>query len=464
MAIVKVYFCKDADSVMKYVLKGRSPDDITDSEGVMPEAAAHRFKTDSQFHNPRATNQCVHVIQSWSEKDSQKLSPSEFNAIGKQMISEYWPGHEFVIKTHTDTGKIHNHIVVNTVNLDTWKRIESKRRHLYELRERSDKICKENGLSVIDQAAKERRAQLPDKVRQMERFGKRSWLLDLVQKVDLAREYATSYDELSATLSEFNIRASIEEKNITYFHSGRTRGKRGSKLGKNYDKVGLEEAFSKNREKYRNEPDAQLALKAKIIDLKNQPSVSVYKKVPRAERKSVAYSDKELERFKFPISELRKAKGSILEYCKRNNIALTTNAQGQTVMKGREHVRLLNDCELINTKNGVHGSLIDLVAIHKNMSFLEAVAHINSNPNILLLEAHLGEVKRTFTSFYIPKQEQMDLTKAALHLDKFFFSKGAQSKAGELLLKSGNAQVHQNGMFRIFSTDEEHGADVGGKN
>ena len=40
MAIVKVYFCKNVDSAMSYVLKDRSPDDVVDAEGCIPETAA----------------------------------------------------------------------------------------------------------------------------------------------------------------------------------------------------------------------------------------------------------------------------------------------------------------------------------------------------------------------------------------------------------------------------------------
>jgi Relaxase/Mobilisation nuclease domain len=131
-----------------------------------------------------------------------------------------YKGHEAIIKTHTDTGKIHNHIVVNMVNHETGKMLENKKYHLHKLRDLNDKICLANGLSVINREAKERRARLPDKVLRMERFNRFSYIFDTKQKADFARKYATGYDEYVAILGQLGVAARVENKNITYYYPG----------------------------------------------------------------------------------------------------------------------------------------------------------------------------------------------------------------------------------------------------
>ena len=51
--------------------------------------------------------------------------------------------------THLDKGHLHNHIVVNSVSFVDGRKYRSTPKSLYALREVSDRLCRENGLSVI---------------------------------------------------------------------------------------------------------------------------------------------------------------------------------------------------------------------------------------------------------------------------------------------------------------------------
>ena len=59
--------------------------------------------------------------------------------------------YEFVLSTHIDKGHIHNHIIFNNVNMVTGKCYQSNKRSYHQIRYQSDKLCKENSLSVIDE-------------------------------------------------------------------------------------------------------------------------------------------------------------------------------------------------------------------------------------------------------------------------------------------------------------------------
>ncbi len=159
-----------------------------------------------------------------------------------------------------------------------------------------------------------------------------------------------------------------------------------------------------------------------------------------------------------PMDELRRARmGSIFEYCKRNKLELARDDKGQTVLKGRPFV-VVTDNEWTNTKNKTRGSLIDFVAAHREVSFLQAVAHINGNKRLLLLEHTFGEQKRKFTSFYFPKSESMDWKNSVEHFSRFLTALNCNRKLGESLLKKQQVQVGKSGAIRLFGKDDSSGA------
>ena len=55
-----------------------------------------------------------------------------------------------MVATHIDRKHIHNHIVLNSVHQETGKKWQFSKAQLYDLREQSDSLCRQYGLSVID--------------------------------------------------------------------------------------------------------------------------------------------------------------------------------------------------------------------------------------------------------------------------------------------------------------------------
>ena len=88
-----------------------------------------------------------HLIQSF---DIGEVTPEEAHEVGKQLADEWLKGkYEYVIATHIDKGHCHNHIIFNAVNYVDFHTYRSNKRTYRELRQLSDEICKEHGLSVI---------------------------------------------------------------------------------------------------------------------------------------------------------------------------------------------------------------------------------------------------------------------------------------------------------------------------
>jgi len=465
MAYVKTRFSHDAKAKLRYVTKERAERDVSDSEGCSVETAADNFEAVRQLFNREGGNECLHIVQSWDAKESALKTPEEFNAIGKRLASELYPGHQFVIRTHTDQGHIHNHIVLNTVNSETGKRIQNKKSVIQMTRNYSDKLCLENGLSVIDSRDLGQKAHLPFKVQQMVRFNRPSYLYDIVQKADFARQYATHMNEYQEILGAFNITTRVTEKTISYFYPGREKGKRGSKLGKRYDKEGLASAFERNEGMCLARPEARNELTSLIRQIKQGKAVSI----PAPERVGASPtapprpprptpSEEALKNSPLSSSEIRRAKWiSIARYCEMNRIELKENAQGKKVLKGREHI-VVGEDDFRNTRNGTRGTLIDFVAAHKSKTYLQAIADLNHNPKLLLLEEHMGVAKRNYNSFYFPKESRLEWKGAANHLGSLMREYGLSEKLGQSLHEKGYLQVSHKGIIRLFPERDDSGA------
>ncbi len=89
-----------------------------------------------------------HLIQSFSPED--KLTPEEINRIGYETIKELTGGNfRFIVTTHTDKSHIHNHILINSVDLNSHKKLKWDYAQERNLRMISDRLAKESGAKII---------------------------------------------------------------------------------------------------------------------------------------------------------------------------------------------------------------------------------------------------------------------------------------------------------------------------
>lgn len=90
-----------------------------------------------------------HFIQSFKPGE---VTPEQAHAIGVQFAKEcFGEDFEVVIGTHLDTQHLHNHIVINSVSCVDGKKYHSSPESYYNrIRLTSDRLCRENNLSVID--------------------------------------------------------------------------------------------------------------------------------------------------------------------------------------------------------------------------------------------------------------------------------------------------------------------------
>ena len=185
---------------------------------------------------------CYHVIQSFPPGEG---SPEQIHKIGIAFAKECFGDFEVVIGTHLDRGHLHNHIVINSVSFVDGRKYRSVPKTLYQLRDVSDRICKENGLSVIIPKGKGKHyAEW-----QAEQNGKTTIRSMIRKDVDVAIEKSFNYRSFLEVMraSGYIVKYGQNVKHTAVKPKGGQRYIRLSSLGQGYTEADIQERLRKKR-------------------------------------------------------------------------------------------------------------------------------------------------------------------------------------------------------------------------
>ncbi|MBC86787.1 MAG: hypothetical protein CL677_06365 [Bdellovibrionaceae bacterium] len=468
-----------ASEYERYVLKKATN---IEYDGLNPGIAAKSIINSSEYKESWSKNVFFEVIQSFSHEDSEKLGADGVTDFGKEFVKRSFPNHEFLVVTHADTKHIHNHILINPINGKTKKReIINKKSLLSYARSKSNEISKDLGLSIIEETREARQAKLHPTAQKILERGGVSYQLDLIQRADLARSLATSFDEYISYMSELGIKVGVQKKNIQYLYPTKKKNIRGKKLGARYDKEGLLKVFAENKERFKSVPFSKERMRDEFNQTKDrnsasgvwgiEPSGELFGQKGQGQNDHISYSSASFGfdhhispsggRISDPIIPFeliqRANRKNLLEYCAANKISLMEKKNGQLALKGRPYVTI-SENGYYNAKNKTKGQYLDFVAIHKETTYIRALSEITGNKNLLLLENHLGKVTKGFNSFYIPNYEKMAKKESIRKLKSFFDSAKVRQGMLERMLEKDSAQVSLGGAIRFFDKgDRENG-------
>ena len=152
MAITKIHPIKSTlNLAIDYIVNGEK----TDEQILVSTHKCHQETAHTQFlrtRNDAGTKGNVlarHLIQSFLPGET---TPEIAHQIGMELCKKILKNeYEFVLSTHIDKGHIHNHIIFNNVNMVTGRCYQSNKKSYHQIRYQSDKLCKENNLSIIDE-------------------------------------------------------------------------------------------------------------------------------------------------------------------------------------------------------------------------------------------------------------------------------------------------------------------------
>ena len=144
-----------------------------------------------------------------------------------------------MIATHIDKGHCHNHIIFNAVNYVDFHAYRSNKRTYRELRQLSDEICKEHGLSVIPPSQNKGM----DYKEYTEAKRGTSWKQKLKQTIDRLVITAKDYDDFLRLMQEAGYEIKTG-KYISFRAEGQERFTRSKTIGENYIEERIKERIA----------------------------------------------------------------------------------------------------------------------------------------------------------------------------------------------------------------------------
>ena len=265
MAVTKI---KPIKSTLKKALDYIQNPDKTDGKmlvssfGCSPETADIEFEFTIAQALDRGNNLAHHLIQSFEpgEVDYQKA-----HEIGKQLADAVTKGqYEYVLTTHIDKGHVHNHILFCAVNFVDYHKYNSNKRSYYGIRNMSDRLCRENGLSVVAPQKGGKGKSYAEYI--AEKTGT-SWKGKLKIAVDALIPQVSSFEELLSRLQA----AGYEIKPGKYVSCrapGQERFTRLKTLGADYTEEAIRERLEGRRTRTTKAPKAERGVSL-LIDIEN---------------------------------------------------------------------------------------------------------------------------------------------------------------------------------------------------
>ena len=244
MAVTKIKAIRGTLSkAIAYILNPEKTDEklLVSSYGCASETAAREFEWTRKIAEQKGMNPvriiARHVIQSF---EIGEVTPELAHEIGKQFADEILEGkYEYVLTTHIDKDHVHNHLIFNAVDFVNYHAYKSYKRIYYDMREVSDRLCKENGLSVIPPS--QNKGMGYKEYTEAKRGT--SWKQKLKQTIDRLVITAKDYDDFLRLMQEAGYEIKTG-KYISFRAKGQERFTRSKTIGENYTEERIKERIA----------------------------------------------------------------------------------------------------------------------------------------------------------------------------------------------------------------------------
>ena len=253
MAITKIHPIKSTLNLsIKYILNSDKTDkNILISTYMCNEKTAHnQFLNTRKLNNINGTVLGRHLIQSFLPNE---VTPEKAHEIGKSFCKEILKDqYEYVLSTHIDKNHIHNHIIFNNVNFVTGKCYQSNKKTYYKIRSISDKLCKENNLSIVDEFYEKYKKKFKTKGKSHYEYSHykkgTSWKSKLQFSIDKAVNKSNTWEEFLKIMERYGYEIKFG-KYIAFKHKDKERFTRSKTIGEDYTEENLKKRIKENKVK-----------------------------------------------------------------------------------------------------------------------------------------------------------------------------------------------------------------------
>lgn len=267
MAVTKIHPIKTTlKKAIDYICNGdKTDDEIYITTHLCSRENAHKeFELTKKQFNSRTKMLAHHLVQSFVPEE---VSFEEAHQVGNELCEKILGGkYEYVLATHIDKDHIHNHIIFNSIDVDEGKIYHSYYGSYMNIRNQSDRLCKEHNLSVIGQETQKeineiRRRKFVNWYDWNEDKKGSSYKSRLQFDIDRTIKQSINWQDFLAKME--NCGYEIKQgKHIAFRSKNQQRFTRAKTIGTNYTEERIKERILNKDREFGN-----------IIDIKNNDKV-----------------------------------------------------------------------------------------------------------------------------------------------------------------------------------------------
>lgn len=180
-----------------------------------PESVYDDFLRTKLLYHKANGKMFYHMVQSFPK--GEKVDPVTAHACALE-LAKWYQDYEVLVCTHTDRDHIHSHFIINSVNLETGRKLHMAEPQLQELRQRNDMVCTMFNLPVFQPQQKKKKVKSMSGAEYHAAARGESWKFQLINTIDECMRYARTKEEF-ITLMEiegYQVLWKDSRKNITY--------------------------------------------------------------------------------------------------------------------------------------------------------------------------------------------------------------------------------------------------------
>lgn len=181
------------------------------------------------------SNVAYHAYQSFKPGE---VTPELCHRLGVELAQKMWGDrYQVLVATHFNTGTYYNHLVINAVRMWDGKKFDCSKRAYYRLRQISDEICAEYGLSVIRNPM----GKTPRKLYFAEKNSEPTRYNLMREAIDMALTMSTNDKSFCYVMKKLGYAVDLnpQHKYATICSVNGKKATRLFRLGEDYDRDGI---------------------------------------------------------------------------------------------------------------------------------------------------------------------------------------------------------------------------------
>ena len=265
---------EDLKDVLDYVTRSSKTEQklFVNALNCCPVSAYEQMQETKREYGKTNGILAFHGYQSFAPGE---VTPEVAHEIGMKFAEQMWgDSFEVVVATHLDTDCCHNHFVLNSVSFVDGKKYNSCKANNRRMRELSDNLCREYGLSVIENPGPSKHISRYEYME--EKTGKITKNVIFRRDIDECILLSENENDFFREMKKRGYTFDFSHKYVTLSHPLFTKARRLRNLGEDYTPDRLAERIENNRIQYIDIPEQEDTVKKYFEDLDEENYQQVY--------------------------------------------------------------------------------------------------------------------------------------------------------------------------------------------